>query len=417
VTAARDAVAIAESVGRREVGALELIGAAADAARRSSGDNSFWARDEEGELEAARTVDRSLADAPLAGVAVAVKDCIDVAGLPTTGGVRRPTGPAAEDAVVVRRLRRAGAVPFGKTAMDQLAWTVHGRAPGFPPCRNPGDPRLSPGGSSCGSAAAVAAGVTPLALGTDIAGSVRIPAAHCGVVGFKPAPPPVPLEGCMRFAPSFELVGVIGRSVRDCARAYEVLAGESFVRDGGQPARLTLLDDLFEEADPATAAVCEELTAAVDRTGERLDWRPSGFGRVLAAELARTWGDAVDREPALFTEDVRRSVAFGRELDDGSYCEALDSFTRACRDAAGRLSMHEVVASPTVPGPVPLAGDPPDVGRDTRFTRIFSALGWAAVSLPAGHDSDGRPVGLQLAASPGREAALFAVAAALERAR
>jgi aspartyl-tRNA(Asn)/glutamyl-tRNA(Gln) amidotransferase subunit A len=328
--------------------------------------------------------------------------------------VARPASAAAADASVVTRLRNAGAIPFGKTAMDQLGWSVHGRAPGFPACLNPRDTRLSPGGSSCGSAAAVAAGVTRLALGTDVAGSVRIPAAHCGVVGFKPAPGMVPLDGCMRFAASFDLVGVIAARVQDCLRGYEALTGTRVV-PAEHALQLTLLDDLFDEADPGTATVCERHAAPLVRSRDRLRWRPDGFGRVLAAELARSWGDDVEREgEELYSEDVRRSVAVGRRLGDAAYREALEAFTRDCVAASRRLAAHPIVASPTVPGPVPNAGGPGDVERDTRFTRIFSALGWAAISLPAGEDTLGRPVGLQLAAPPGCEAGLFAAAAALE---
>src|SRR5205085_11651682 len=124
------------------------------------------------------------------------------------------------DAAAVRLLETAGAVAIGKTAMDPLGWSTHGQAEGFPPCRNPIDPRLSPGGSSSGSAVAVAAGIVPLGLGTDTAGSLRIPAAFCGIVALKPASDQVPAEGCLPLAPSFDTIGVLGRSVRDCAAAH-----------------------------------------------------------------------------------------------------------------------------------------------------------------------------------------------------
>ena len=204
---------------------LETVAAALARAEDAGDLGAFWRLDREGATRQAERVQRAADDGlPLAGTPVAVKDLLDVKGLPTTAGVRGDHPAARADAEAVRRLRIAGAVPIGKTAMDPLGCTTGGQAPGFPPCVNPVDERLSPGGSSSGSAVAVAAGVVPLAIGTDTAGSIRVPAAYTGVVGFKPARTAVPRRGCVRVMPGFDAIGVLARSVSECVAGYGALA-------------------------------------------------------------------------------------------------------------------------------------------------------------------------------------------------
>ena len=174
---------------------------------------AFWELDGERALVRARALDdaaaRGAQPGPLAGTVCAWKDCFDVAGLHTTGGApwRSAEPPVTTSATIVTRVEAAGAVSLGKLAMTQLAWGMMGQTPGRPTCRNPHDLERVPGGSSSGSAVAVASGIVDHAPGTDAGGSVRHPAAACGVVGFKPTYGSVPLDGCMPYAPSFDTGG------------------------------------------------------------------------------------------------------------------------------------------------------------------------------------------------------------------
>ena len=418
----RDAVDAAHSVRSGSVSARELVAAAGVAERRLAGLGALWARDEEREFATAAEVDKRVAgglDAgALAGAVVAVKDCFDVAGLPTTSGVRLPTEQARTDAVVVARLRRAGAIPFGKAAMDQLGWTVGGQAPGFPPCLNPVDPALSPGGSSSGAAVAVAAGIVHAAIGTDVGGSVRIPAAWCGVVGFKPPLGSIPLAGVVPFAPRFDLPGVIARTVHDCEAVAAVLRGITVMApDRGRPT-VALLEDALAASAPEQAAACERAVRAIESDADivigALGPAPRGFGRVLAAELAGTWGPRVEAQPDRFTDDVRASVAYGRGMSADDQAEVLRQLGLWRVEIEQQLAGYDVVCLPTTPSAPP---PPSAVFSDeaTRLTRPFNVLGWPALSLPVGLDGQRRPLSLQLAARPSNEALLFVVARAIER--
>jgi aspartyl-tRNA(Asn)/glutamyl-tRNA(Gln) amidotransferase subunit A len=380
---------------------------------------AFWALDRDGaeatvaHLEAFPQHKRGRLR--LGGVPVAVKDCFDVAGLPTSCGVSGDHEHAQRDADAVRRLREAGAVIIGKTAMDQLGWSLAASAPGFAPCLNPVDAELSPGGSSCGSAAAVAAGIATLGIGTDVAGSIRVPAAFCGIVGLKPPFGSVPLEGTASFVPSFDLAGVLARSVRECVEAYEVMADQEAAPAADGDLRIALIEDQLEAADPEIAAVVERAVEGASRAGlelgrVRLDWVPPRFGRVLSAELARTWGDEVERTPERFTADIRRSVAHGRTITDADLDAALLELAESAIAVERRLSEWDVLVGPTVPMSVPSRRDPGTVAELTAFTRPFSALHWPAFSVPGGVDASGRPVGVQLAASEERFGALVAAA-------
>lgn len=336
---------------------------------------------------------------------LAVKDSFDVDGLPTTGGLRGPLRHADADALAVRRLEAAGAVAIGKTAMDPLAWTTHGQAPGFPPCLNPIDLGLSPGGSSSGSAVAVAAGIVPLALGSDTAGSVRIPASYCGAVGLKPARGSVPLDGCLPLSPSFDTVGVIAGTVRECTAAYEVLAGVPLGSADSVGAPVAVLVDLLEASEPEVGDAChaalERLTVSGVRLEQvRLDWSAPRLGLVLAYELAEVWGEAAEAYPERFPEDILSAIERARTIDARRCARVRRELAEAGQELTRRMSRFSALLSPTVPTPVP-DRDAEDVAVSTRFTRIFNALGWAALSVPCGRDRHGHPVGMHVASARG----------------
>jgi aspartyl-tRNA(Asn)/glutamyl-tRNA(Gln) amidotransferase subunit A len=354
----------------------------------------------------------------LAGVPLGVKDCIDVAGLRTTGGVSGRIAPAREDAEVIARLRAAGTVVLGKTSMDQLGWTTDGVAPGFRPCLNPLDHSCSAGGSSSGSAAAVAAATVPIALGTDVGGSVRVPASYCGVVGVKPPRGMLPLEGCMPIVPEFDLLGVLAGTVRDVRLVLEV-AGGPIADPGRDDVRVGCLDELIDAAEPVVRDSCRAaLGLAPDRfvlSSVRLTRPPHGFGTLLAAELARTWGSRVARAPVDFASSVRASVTLGRGVSDARRASLFGDLRRWRERVEREVSGIDVLACPTLPHRVPPLGAA-SVEAATRFTRIFNALEWAAVSIPCGRDERGMPVGLQLASRPGAFGQLLLAAASMEAA-
>lgn len=412
---------IAERVraGLAEPGRIPRL--ALDAARREQWRGAFWHLDDAGASASVAQLDRAAAArghlGPLAGVPVAVKDSLDVRDCPSTFGLLGRARVASLDSEVVRRVRQAGGVPVGKTAMDPLGWSTRGRAPGYPDCLSPIGHGLSPGGSSSGSAVAVAAGLVPLALGTDLAGSVRIPASYCGVVGLKPPSRALPSRGCLRIARGFDVAGVIARSVDDSVLAFEVTARRAL---GPPPRRLRLarLDDLMAESEPEVASVCGHALARLDAARLEVDaislgWRPEGYGRVLAYELARAWGERIRRSPQCFPADVIESVERGRHVTEQRYQEALLGLRRAAQRLRRRLSGYDAVAAPTVPTAVPGAGEE-DLAASIRFTRIFSALGWGAISLPCGFDGGGRPVGLQIAGPAAKLPGVVGVARALE---
>lgn len=409
---------------REPSAAVERVERALALAEESGDLGAFWELDGVGASRAAEELDAKASTygrGPLHGLPLAVKDLFDVTGLPTTGGLPGSPPPATTDAEVVRRLRRAGAVPIGKTAMDPLGCTTGGQAPGFPPCLNPLDPALSPGGSSAGSAVAVAAGIVPLAIGTDTAGSVRIPAAYCGVVGLRPPSRSVPRRGMLAVFGDLDVPAVLGRDLAECVAALEVLSGGAQrLAPGGDGLRVGALSDLLSEADPAVASACERAlarlpAARVELALVSLGWRGEGFGVILARRLAEIWGQRVERDPSRFPDVIHETVEFGRGVAGSRYREAVGGIGRARNRIRRRLGTFDAVVCPTVPVGVP-AREAESVAESTRFTRIFSALGWPAISLPCGQDDKGRPCGLQVASPPSRFARMLAAAYELERA-
>jgi aspartyl-tRNA(Asn)/glutamyl-tRNA(Gln) amidotransferase subunit A len=311
-------------------------------------------------------------------------------------------------------------VAIGKTAMDPLAWTTHGQADGFPPCVNPTDPVLSPGGSSSGSAVAVAAGIIPIALGTDTGGSVRIPASYCGVVGLKPAFGEVSLEGCLPLSSSCDTVGVLGTTVGGCAAAYGALVGGS-PTVGDVPSAGTsigVVTDLLEASDPAVAEVCARAIRALEQSGAaleevKLEWWAPQLGLLWSVEFAAAWGARADADASRFTPDMLTTIERGRATPTVRYEEVRAEIRAAREQLERRLGRFAALLSPTVPVPVP-AVEEEDVAVSTRFTRIFNALGWPALSVPCGRDRQGRPVGMHVACA-GDIGAALAVAALIER--
>jgi amidase len=375
-----------------------------------------------------------LATLPLAGVPVAVKDNVDVAGVPTrAGSAATRAEPAGRDDELVRRLRAAGCVVIGKTQMPEFAIWPFTEPAAFAATRNPWDTSRTPGGSTGGGAAALAAGMAALALGSDGGGSIRIPAACCGVVGLKPGPGIVPLAGGLeQHWYGLTTFGPLARTVGDAAAALDVLAGtRRYAGLGPSPGPLRIA----YSAAPATAGarVAPAVRAAVADAVEAL--REAGHTLVRARppipataglRFASRWlsGIAQDTEglPADAMERRTRKMASrGRRLSRRVKPASADPF--AAR-AAAWLADFDVLVMPTLTRPAVPVGTwggrgwiPTMLGVGNWVcTNPWNLAGLPAISVPSAAAAD-LPVGIQIVAASGGEPVIIAVAAQLERLR
>ncbi len=376
-------------------------------------------------------------DGPLAGRLVAVKDNIAVRGAPWTCGstTRHGLGPADHDAEVVRRVRAAGGVVAGTTNTDELAMGASTETSAWGPTRNPHDPARTAGGSSGGSAAAVAAyGV--LGIGTDTGGSIREPAALCGVVGVAPSPGSVPTDGVVDFAPTFDRVGPIAPTVAEAALLHEVLAGvDGLVAAAGRGTAGSLTGvtlgvvvpmsghrnspEVLERFEVARLALVElgatVLPVSVPRFGDLLDV----YVTVTCVEAL----PVLEEHAALgrLGQEAASRLRHGRSLaGTREHQEALAVRAEIRADVATALRTCAVLVSPTVPLTAPLLGrpgmaDPLARPRTDWWTVEANLAGIPAATVPAGLGG-GLPVGVQLMAGAGHDARLYRVGAALEAA-
>ncbi|GAA2070129.1 amidase [Streptomyces albiaxialis] len=372
-----------------------------------------------GELRAARDRwPREAGRPPLFGVPVAVKDIVRVDGLPTRGGSRLPAGTfAGRQASAVDRLRHAGALVAGKTVTAEFAMS----APG--PTRNPHDHARTPGGSSSGSAAAVAAGLVPLALGTQTLGSVIRPAAYCGVVGLKPTVGRVPYDGVIPNAPTLDTLGLFAASLTMATTAAAVLCdGWRAGGTGGEPPVLGVPDGPYlDRAGEEARTAFERQAAALAAAGLTVRRVPlfADFARTAddvtvlnRYEAARSHADWFPRHGALYRERSAATVREGRALSRDAYERARSrrtTFRRALREATDAAGV-DIWLSPAATGPAPRSLD---TTGDPVMCLPWSWAGWPALSLPAGRAADGLPLGLQCAARPGHDEALLAWAGRL----
>lgn len=378
-------------------------------------DIGAWAYlDRAGALARARALDAAPKSGALFGTAIGVKDVIDTADMPT--GYNSPIyarHQPTQDAEVVRRLRAAGAIILGKTVTTEFAYTQPGRT------RNPHDLECTPGGSSSGSAAAVATGMVPVALATQTGGSTIRPAAFCGVIGYKPAFGRYPTAGLKHLAPSFDTIGLHARAFDDLARVSAVLAGDAgtvgpvvarrprlavapYHRDGeAEPQALERLRVAKQVLKSAGAAVREfalpPLFAEVD-----------ALHRVLmSAEVAKAfvpeWANARDQLSADLSAFITEGLG---------YSDATVSAARA-QVAEGARVMNTLLADDELLLTLPAAGEAPRGLASTgnaAFNRLWTMLGVPCITLPAGRGARHLPLGVQLVArrDAGTEADFFA---------
>jgi aspartyl-tRNA(Asn)/glutamyl-tRNA(Gln) amidotransferase subunit A len=357
-------------------------------------------------------------DASPAGIPLAVKDLFDTAGLTTTyGSAIFADHVPAETAEAVLRLEAAGYANVGKTNLHEFAYGVTSMNPHFGWVPNPVAPGRIAGGSSGGSAAALAAGLADAALGTDSGGSIRIPAAFCGVVGFKPSYGLVSLEGCWPLAPSYDHAGPMARSVRECIAMLQVLV------PGFEPLAPPAFGDLrvaVAWTEDAEEGVRRRVEAAVARFPhrERIDF-PTGRGnlRVFMREIADVHATLFGEEPEAYGEDVARKVRECLAVTDAELAEAERVRASFRDEAAQSLEAFDLLLTPTQGFVAPTYEDAADDSLRlgiTRFTNPFNALGWPALALPCGTAEHGLPASVQLVGRPGADALVLAAGSALE---
>jgi len=402
----------ARRIARRELTSEALVRACLERIDARESTVRAWAFiDPELALAEARRRDREAPRGPLHGVPIGVKDVLDTADMPTQMGSPIWAGwrPRA-DAACVAIARAAGAVILGKTVTAELA----GMAPGE--TRNPRDPARTPGGSSSGSAAAVADLMVPLALGTQTGGSVLRPASFCGVVGFKPSFGRYNRSGLKMAAESLDTIGTIARSIDDIELLDAVLAGAPPRHPG--PLRDTprigvCRTPAWPTAQPETKAVVEDAAARLGRAGARVrdvELPPEFAGLVGERDVL----GSVERSRAIayewqhhrdaLSERMRRAVELGRATPYEDY-GALLALAEGCRGKlAGVFSEFDVLVAPCVPGEAPKGlestGDP-------RFQRLWTVLHVPTLTLPTHRGPHGLPVGIQLVAPALGDFALF----------
>ncbi len=405
----------AAAIGLLRDGAITseaLVRACLDRIARDEPRLHAWAHlDPERAIAEARAVDARKRPAPLHGLPVGIKDIIDTADTPTECGTplyrgRRPP----RDAASVTALRTAGGVVLGKTVTTELAFF----APG-PTC-NPHDTAHTPGGSSSGSAAAVAAFMVPAALGTQTAGSIIRPAAYCGIVGFKPSHGLLSMEGIHPFAPSLDTLGVLVREVGDVALLLAGLGAPLAVPTLTRPPRIGLWrSSQWPRATPAMQARFEAVATTLARAGasvRELDPLPDEArlsedqGLIMAAEAVRSF-DALRASGALspqLTALLDRGLAARPDEVEAAKIRAGQAWTAM----TGVLTSVDALLTPSAPGEAPSGlestGDPV-------FNRVVTLLGFPAISLPVGVGPAGLPLGVQLVGAPHCDGALLATAA------
>ncbi|WP_216843861.1 amidase [Phytoactinopolyspora alkaliphila] len=431
------AAELARALRRRETSASELVDAALGRIRELNPSlNAFALIDDEGARAAAHLADEQLVAGvdlgPLHGVPVAVKDLIDMAGLPTSCGSATSFGATAtEDAEVVRRLRSAGAVIIGKTTLHEFAYGATGDRSVHGASRNPTDPSRMSGGSSGGSAVAVAAGMVPLALGTDTAGSVRVPAALCGVVGLKPAYDAVPSTGVYPLAPTLDHVGLFAATSEDALIGYQAISDRPLSLQSGTFSVGWIAPESIAVTDPRIDELTRQFVVSAGFTIDIVQGFPTWqrrqslfeiFSTLQGREAFRVHEHHLDADADLIDPEVRARLHHGREISDQLYARADEARLELRVIVDELLSTYDVLALPTVPIVAPAVGDRSVLvaGTDLEVRRALLSLtspwnlaGSPAVSVPTGR-LDGLPIAVQLITAPGNEGLLFAAARNLE---
>jgi aspartyl-tRNA(Asn)/glutamyl-tRNA(Gln) amidotransferase subunit A len=449
----RGLVATASLVAVRSVSPVELVEACLERIDRLDGQiKAFVDVFPDEAMTAAIAAEREIAAGryrgPLHGIPIAIKDLVNVAGVPTRAGsvVLAAAAPEPVDAPVVTRLKSAGAVILGKTTTHEFAFSVF-----TPPTRNPWNLDHVPGGSSGGSGAAVAAEMVFAAIGTDTGGSIRIPAACCGVVGLKPTYGRVPKSGVVPLSWSLDHVGPLTRRVEDAAVFLQAIAGmdiddpttadapvADFRGSIGQRVeglRLGVPDRYFDRYIQPTVAAAVE--AAIERMADEgasivpiamptLDHAMDVHLLTILAEAAAYHRARFPGGDFEYGADVRASLALGDSISARDYLQAQRMRRAALTEALAGFTKADVLVTPTLPTEAPRVGQEtisyPDGDEDAltsliRFTCPFNQTGLPAITVPTEAGANGLPVGVQLIGPPFKEGRLLQVAAMYEAIR
>ena len=395
-------------------------------------------------LALAREADRDIAAGryrgPLHGIPLSLKDLIDMAGVTTTAASKLREGCVAlHDAPVVRHLRDAGAVFVGKTNLHEFAFGTTNEDSAWGPARHPDDPTRSPGGSSGGSAIAVRTGMSIASVGTDTGGSIRIPAAACGIVGLKPGWGEVSAAGVVPLSRQLDHVGPLARSVHDAELLYNVLRGAG-ANSGDEDdvetlfgLKLAALDGYFAErlSDEVDAGITAAL-ALLRQQGAKIstasifhaqDIAPIYLHLVLA-DAAAYHAAALQRRPHAYTDNVRIRLEMGRHVLAEDYVRATRGRQVITHEVERALAGVDALVLPALAieaPPIGAASVPVKGGQESvrnvmlRCTQPFNLSGHPAISLPCGSSKAGLPIGLQLVGHAGRTPELLRVARAVER--
>ncbi len=380
---------------------------------------------------------------PIHGTPIVLKDLFETRGILTSAGSRFFSDYyPKEDAEVVRRLSDAGAVLIGKTNLHEIALGLTSVNPHFGPVRNPWGKERVAGGSSGGSAAALAARFCPAALGTDTGGSIRVPAALCGVSGLKPTFGRVSRRGVVPLSWNLDHAGPLARCARDLAVLLQVIAGydpldpysihvsqENFsesIDDGVKGWRIALADgEFFQKTSTQIVKRVNEAARVFEALGAQVELTPFpgaypaalANGLMVVADAAAFHADRLREHPENFGEDVRQRLETGARLDLADYIQARKTQTLMRREFEAFFDQHDLLLMPTTPVTAPLINGPDAVELArllSRYTAPFNLTGLPAISIPCGFSDDGLPVGLQMIARPWGEALLLRAAFAFQ---
>jgi aspartyl-tRNA(Asn)/glutamyl-tRNA(Gln) amidotransferase subunit A len=401
-----------------------FIRVTADEARRQ-------AREADEEIAAGK--DRGL----LHGVPISIKDLLDVRGVPTTAASRVREGHvASRDATSIAHLRQAGAVLVGKTNLHEFAFGTTNEDSAFGPARNPADPSRSPGGSSGGSAASVAAGMALATIGTDTGGSIRIPAAACGIVGLKPSFGEVSIDGVVPLSRTLDHVGPLTQTVADASLVYHALLGDAHAMPPAplphHSIRLAIPRGYFLDLlDDDVRARFDEAVGRLRDAGVHIDEISIHHAADIAAvylhivlsDAAAYHAETLQTMPERYTANVRIRLEMGRYVLAEDYVRALAGREVLRREVDAALAQHDAMILPTLPIPAPPIGAATvPVGSKTepvrnimlRLTQPFNVTGHPAISIPSGRSSAGLPCAVQLVGCRMQTDALLKVALACE---
>ena len=400
---AAEAVAL---LSRRELSAEELVRRClARIAEREPAVQAWELVDAEGALAEARRIDRLRDRPPLCGLPVGVKDLIDTGDLPTGYGSPIHRGHQPEqDAECVRRLRDAGAIVLGKTVTTEFAVYTPGKT------RNPHDPSRTPGGSSSGSAAAVADGMVPAALGSQTAGSIVRPASYCGVIGFKPTHGVLPLQGIHPLAPSLDTLGFFASAIEDVPVLLTALSGAPPVAVRASKPRLGLCrTEAWPRADPETRKLIEDAARKLGAREMKLGPAFQGLGEAQIAIMGHEPSRALGGEPQTeLSPRLREFLREGAKVTPERLHSARDQADRCRRQLDEIFATFDALLTPAATGEAPIGlaatGDP-------LFCRIWTLLGAPCASLPVLKGPEGLPVGLQVVGRRNREDVLLSACA------